>query len=226
MMATMTVPRRTSRRAVAPEVAHRATRVAVGALGALVGFAGVEHGIGEVLQGPVRPDGWSITSWPDAAALEVLSGEPAMTVVPDLQVTGVLAIVVGLAVAVWSIRFSARRHGGPVLVGLSVLLLLVGGGLAPPVMGVALGAVATRMGKPSPPRMPPSPIRAIAPAWPWFLTAAMAGYLGLMPGIVVASRWGWASEALVVGLMVVAFTGFVLALLAARGYDRLEMFDG
>jgi hypothetical protein len=124
----------------------RATRIVVGTLGALVGAAGIEHGIGEFLQGPVRPDGPLIMSWPDAAALEILSGEPAMTVLPDLRVTGVLAVTVALAVMVWSIWFVAHRHGGLVLVGLSILLLLVGGGLAPPLMGIVLGLVAARIG--------------------------------------------------------------------------------
>jgi hypothetical protein len=55
----------------------------------------------------------------------------------------------------------------------------------------------------------------VAPAWPWFLTASLVGYLGLMPGMVLASRWGWANEALVLGLGAVAFGGFALALVAA-----------
>lgn len=219
VMVNTTASRRTSRHVIVPESDHRATRVVVGALGALVGLAGVEHGIGEVLQGPVRPGGLLIMSWPDAAALEVLGGEPAMTVIPDLRVTGVLAIVVGLTVALWSVWFPGHRHGGLVLVGLSVLLLLVGGGVVPPVMGVVLGAVATRMREASS-GVPPALLRAIAPAWRWFLAAALLGYLGLMPGMLFASWWGWASEALVIGLMVVAFTGFVFALVAARAYDR------
>jgi hypothetical protein len=156
-MVTVTASRRASRHAVVPATGRRATRVVVGALGALVGLAGVEHGVGEVLQGPGRPEGLVIESWPDAAAFEVLSGEPAMTVVPDLQVTGVLAILVGLTVAVWSIWFVGRRRGGLVLIGLSVLLLLVGGGLFPPLMGIALGAVASRMGRDA--ARPPRPWR-------------------------------------------------------------------
>ena len=99
-------------------------------LGTLVGLAGVEHGVGEILQGPVRPDRLVIASWPDASALEILSGEPAMTVVPNLLVTGVLAVAVGLLLVVWSVGFAGRRHGGWVLIGVSTLLLLVGGGLA------------------------------------------------------------------------------------------------
>jgi hypothetical protein len=195
--------------------------VAVAVLGALVGLAGIEHGIGEVLQGPVRPDGVFIMSWPDAPALEVLSGEPAVTVIPNLFVTGILAVVAGLAVAVWAIWFTARRHGGVALIGLSFLLLLVGGGVGPPVMGVALGAVATRMRAAR--LKPPGRFgRIIGPAWSWFLAAAVLGYLGLMPGMVLASVWGASSEALVVGLAAFAFANLGLALAAARARDRLH----
>jgi hypothetical protein len=47
------------------------------------------------------------------------------------------------------------------------------------------------------------------------------GYLGLMPGIVLAGIWDLASEALVIGLAAFAFTNFALALAAAHAHDRL-----
>jgi hypothetical protein len=225
MMVTATATRRASRRPLVPDPGRRATRIVVGALGALIGLAGVEHGVGELSQGSTRPEGLLIESWPDVAGFEVLSGEPAMTVVPDLLVTGVLAILVGLSVAAWSIWFVGRSHGGLVLIGLSVLLLLVGGGLFPPLMGIVVGTVAARMGRAN--DVPPRPWRrAVAPAWPWFLTASLVGYLGLVPGMVLASRWGWASEALVLMLGAVAFAGFGFALVAAPAYDRLQMSRG
>jgi hypothetical protein len=223
-MASVTTSRQPVGSVAGAEDGGRATRIVVGTLGALVGAAGIEHGVGEFLQGPVPPDGPLIMSWPDAAALEILSGEPAMTVLPDLRVTGVLAVTVALALMVWSIWFVAHRHGGLVLVGLSVLLLLVGGGLAPPLMGVVLGLVAARIGT-TPRRSPPRVVRALAGAWPWFLGAALVGYLGLMPGMVIASSLGMASETAVVGLGVLAFSGFGLALATARADDRLRPAD-
>jgi hypothetical protein len=92
-------------------------------------------------------------------------------------------------------------------------------------MGVVIGAVASRTGRvaDAPPRLLS---RAVAPAWPWFLTASLVGYLGLMPGMVFASRRGWASEALVLVLGAVAFGGFGLALVAASAYDRVRSADG
>ena len=220
-MKTATVQHQLARRTDPPEALDRATRMVVAVLGALVGAAGIEHGVGEMLQGPVRPDGLLIMSWPDAAALEVLSGEPAMTIIPDLRVTGLLAVAVGMTILVWSIGFVARRHGGSVLIGLSVLSLLLGGGLAPPAMGIVVGLVAARIGAP-PGRRPGPLLRRLAPVWRWFLTAALVGYLGLMPGTLLAHAWGVADEALVIGLGAVAFVGFGLALAAARAHDRLQ----
>ena len=159
-------------------------------------------------------------SWPDAAAMEILSGEPAMTLIPNLLVTGVLAVAVGLTVAAWSIWFAHRRYGGLALIGLSVLLLLVGGGIAPPIMGLVVGTVATRIGT-IPPRRVGRTGRALAAAWPWFLAGAVLGYLGLVPGVPLASLIGLTSEWLVIGLATFAFANLALALTAARAHDRL-----
>jgi len=79
-MAVATATRRSEGRVSSRASRRGATRMVVAVLGTLVGLAGVEHGVGEVLQGPVRPGGLFIMSWPDAPALEILSGEPALTV--------------------------------------------------------------------------------------------------------------------------------------------------
>jgi hypothetical protein len=69
-----------------------------------------------MLQGPVQPTGMVIESWPHSAAMEVLAGEPAMTIIPSLFVTGILAVLVGPAIVIWSGWFIDRRNGGLVLV--------------------------------------------------------------------------------------------------------------
>lgn len=74
-----------------------------------------------------------------------MSGEPAMTIVPSFLVTGMLAIILGLMVAIWAAKFVQRKNGGLVLILLSIIMLLVGGGIVPPVFGVAAGIIGTRI---------------------------------------------------------------------------------
>ena len=113
-------------------------RIAASALGLFAGIGGASHGPGEILQGNVVPTDFMIEAWP---SLTALGGEPAMTIVPNLIVTGVLTIVFGLLVAAWAGKYVERRLGGLLLILLSIVLLLVGGGIVPPFFGVAGGIV-------------------------------------------------------------------------------------
>lgn len=42
------------------------TKITVSIFGTIVGLMGIEHGIGEVLQGNVAPGGLFILSWPES----------------------------------------------------------------------------------------------------------------------------------------------------------------
>ncbi len=106
--------------------------------GIFAGIGGASHGPGEMLQGSAAPTGLMIEAWP---GLTLLDGEPAMTLIPNYLVTGILAIAVGLAVATWSATSVGKRDGGLILILLSVLMLFVGGGLMPPIPGVIAGAL-------------------------------------------------------------------------------------
>ena len=118
------------------------TRAAASIIGVFAGVAGASHGPGEMLQGNVAPSGIMIEAWPE---LTSLAGEPAMTIIPSFLVTGVLAIILGLLVAVWAAAFVHRKNGGVVLILLSVMMLLVGGGIAPPIFGILAGIIGTRI---------------------------------------------------------------------------------
>lgn len=109
-----------------------ATRAIVSALGALMGLGGIEHGIGEILQGNTVPSGIMFPSWPDSAFFRIVGGEPAMSIVPNLLVTGILAILFSLVFTVWVTMFVHKRNGGLFLILVSIVMLLVGGGIFPP----------------------------------------------------------------------------------------------
>jgi hypothetical protein len=162
----------------------------------------------------------TIQSWPDTAAFGILNGEPAMTLIPNLLATGILAIAAALAVGIWSVQYAGRRHGGLVLIGLSVLLLLVGGGFGPPLVGIILGIAATRLDASHQPQG--RAMNAWGRLWPWFMASGVAGFLALLPGtILLGEVFGIENEALVYTFSAFAFGGLVLALLTAHAHDRL-----
>jgi hypothetical protein len=200
----------------------KATRVVIAIFGVLAGLAGIEHGIGEISQGSIRPAALIIESWPNAAAFAILGGEPALTVLPNLLFGGVLTVIIAAAFGIWSVAFVQRRGGGLVLILLSVMLLLVGGGFAPPLIGLILGAAALRMH--SVPRKPRRFLMPLARAWKWILAVGVAGYLALVPGTVLLYYFaGVANDTLVYALISISFAALILSLVAARVADQLAL---
>lgn len=119
------------------------TRVAASLLGVFAGIGGgVFHGIGEILQGSLAPNEIMIQAYP---AMQAIAGEPAMTIVPNFLLTGVLAIIMGFIVTIWSVAFIERKNGGLILILLSIIMLLLGGGIIPPIFGVLAGIIGTRI---------------------------------------------------------------------------------
>lgn len=118
-------------------------RVASG-LGIFAGFGGPEHGYFQIQQGHVRPDGLLISSiGPPCDPDKVWHlCEPAMTIIPSFLVTGITATILGLIIMIWSVRSLHKRQGGIILGLLCVALLLVGGGLIPPIIGFVGAAMA------------------------------------------------------------------------------------
>lgn len=149
---------------------YDATRIVATVFGVLSGLGGIRHGIGEILQGNVAPDGIIIDSWVKGPIAETMDGEPGMTIVPNLMVTGILTIVISLAVIIWSIAFVQRPHGGLVLFLLSVGMLLVGGGFGPPVVGMLAGVAGMEINSPHTwwqTRASPRLRGFLAGVWPW-----------------------------------------------------------
>ncbi len=75
--------------------------------------------------------------------------ETALTIIPNFFVTGIVAIIVGLLVTTWAGAFIDRKYGAGVLMLLSFILWLVGGGFAPIFMSILASVTATRINKPS-----------------------------------------------------------------------------
>lgn len=120
------------------------TRVVAGAVGILAGLIGVVHGYYETQQGSVAPGGIIITAIGNGCQ-GFNNCLPAMTVVPNFLWSGVLTIILSLLVLVWSAVRMRTRRGALGLALLSIVLLLVGGGFLPPVLGLVAAGIGSRM---------------------------------------------------------------------------------
>jgi hypothetical protein len=111
-------------------------------LGIFAGIGGASHGPGEILQSDIAPSGIIIEAWP---ALTLLGGEPAMTVIPSFRVSGIVTVILGLAVTIWAAIRIQSKNGALVLILLSIMMLLAGGGLIPPALGIVAGIIGDRV---------------------------------------------------------------------------------
>jgi hypothetical protein len=127
---------------------HHATRVIVTTIGVILGLAGFNHGFFEFLQGNTPTDGLVIQAIGEAQRFWVLGTEEAFTIIPNYLISGLLSMVLGLTIVVWSLGFIQTRHGRTVFLVLFILLFLVGGGIGQIVFFLPAWAFATRMDKP------------------------------------------------------------------------------
>lgn len=141
---------------------------------------------------------------------------PAMTIIPNLLVTGILAIIVGLSVSLWAVAFVQRKHGGLILILLSIAMLLVAGGFVPTYTGILAGVAGTRINAPLArwrARLSGSGRGFLARVWPWALTA-----------FVIWSLGGWALGHFFNQAMM--SLGFVLFLFFDLGLPLLAVLTG
>jgi hypothetical protein len=157
-----------------------ATRIFASTLGILVGLAGIEHGILEVLQGNVRPTGIMVDAiGPEQKSWE-LATETVLTLIPSMLISGVLSIIFGGLVTVWAYMYVARKNGSVVLLLLSVALFLVGGGFAPIFLTILAFIAATRINRPLRfwgTRAPVALRNLIARLWPWTLIISVVSFV-------------------------------------------------
>jgi len=147
-----------------------ATRAVASTLGVLVGLAGIEHGFFELLQGNVTPNSITINAIGSAQRFWEYGTERALTIIPNFFVTGILAIVFGVLVTIWTGVFIDRKYGAGILMLLSIILWLVGGGFAPIFMAIFASVAATRVNKPLNwwrAHLPANVRGFLAELWPW-----------------------------------------------------------
>lgn len=125
-----------------------ATRVILTTVGVIFGLSGMNHGFFEFLQGNTPTTSLVVDAIGKAQRFYAEGTEPAFTIIPNFLVTGLLAMLVGLVIVIWSLRFIQTQHGRSVFLGLFILLFLVGGGIGQLVFFIPAWAFGTRMDKP------------------------------------------------------------------------------
>jgi len=125
-----------------------ATRMVASTFGVLLGFFGMEHGLFEILQGNIAPNDILIHAIGPEQRFWEHGLELALTIIPNFLLTGILAIIVGLFIIIWAYAFIDRKYGAWILMLLSIMLLLTGGGIAPVFLAVFASTTAGRINKP------------------------------------------------------------------------------
>ena len=202
---------------------HNAARIVASIFGVLAGLGGLTHGIGEVLQGNVAPSGIVINSWTQGPIATNMGGEPGMTIIPNLLVTGVLTIIVSLTIIVWSAAFVQRKNGGRILIVLCIAMLLVGGGFGPPIIGILAGAAGTGIGSPLTgwrKRLSVNARHFLAKLWPWvFGVAAINGVFLVVGSVILVYFFGLNNPDLFSSSFYLVVLSLPLTILTGTAYD-------
>jgi len=172
---------------------NKATRLTVATLGTIFGISGMNHGFFEILQGNVPTGGFFISAIGEARKMWPHGNEPAFTLIPNFLMTGIAAMIVGLAIIIWSLGFVHKKNGPVVFILLFILLLMVGGGVAQLLFFPWIWLVSTRINKP------------------------LVGWRKILPVKIqkpFGKLWHWSliiSSALLVFVLEIGVTGFVPA---------------
>src|SRR5271157_2569985 len=113
-------------------------RAMVLVFGVIAGLSNMAYAIAEILEGHARP----------AAAFFALNGQPAITVLPDMLLTGVIGLCLSLAFTLCAVFFTKRWQGGLAMLLIACLQIPFGAGLVRLVQAMIYGLIGTRIGRP------------------------------------------------------------------------------
>jgi hypothetical protein len=206
-----------------PKTGNTAATLTASVFGVLAGIGGITHAIGEIRQGNVAPTGLIINSWAEGPIATNMGGEPGMTIIPNLLITGILDLIISLAIVVWAAAFMNKRNGGWILILLSTGMLLVGGGFGPPIMGILAGVAGLGVHAPLIKwwtHLPMNLIRFLAMLWPWIFAISLLNGVFLVIGSVALVYFTGLNNAdLFVNSFFLAVLSLLLMIITGRAYD-------
>lgn len=156
---------------------NKVIRIIVATLGTIFGISGMSHGFFEILQGNIPTGGLFIAAIGESHKMWTHGNEPAFTLIPNFFMTGIAAMIIGLAIIIWSLSFVHKKKGPVFFILLFILLLMVGGGIAQILFFPWIWLVSTRINKPLTWWRKILPIKIQEPLgrlWLWFLIISSA----------------------------------------------------
>ena len=106
-----------------------ATRFTVTTLAFILGITGMIHGFFEILQGDKQTEGILIQAIGPEYQHWLYGGEEAFTLIPNYLYTGLVAVITGFAVIIWTLFFIHKKHGSLVFLVLNFVSFFSGGGI-------------------------------------------------------------------------------------------------
>ena len=202
----------------AEQMMRKATKTVATWLGVVAGIAGLEHGYFEFLHGNTPTPGLAFPSWgPPCVSEEIWHAcEPAMSILPNFLLTGILAMLLSVVLIVWAVWFVQRKYCGWVQVALSILLLLFGGGFFPPIIGLVGGLAGTQIHRPLSGR-PTRLTRFASKLWPWSLVIFVGWTLGQF---AIGHFFNDFLQSIMVVSLLVILTSLPLAVYTAYAHDK------
>ena len=105
-------------------ILNRNTRITASTLGTLLGGAGIfNHGLFEILQGSTPTNGYFIEAIGETQRYWIHGTEAAFTLIPNFLITGICAVLIGLSVILWSIKYIHKDRGSTVFLLLMILII-------------------------------------------------------------------------------------------------------
>lgn len=201
---------------------NRATRAAATVLGIYAGVLAIIHGIFEIIQGSGVPNSPMVQAIGPACQPETAwhACLPALTLLPSFLMSGIVTVILGVAILVWSSVLITRKFGSLGLVLLSIGLIPVGGGFVPAWLGILAGITATQIRRPPPAQPPNAMMRLCARIWPVSVLVLIAWFpLGWLLGAVLPDAMSTLALPLflVFNVLLPLLTAF-----SAVSYDRVK----
>ena len=210
-----------------------ATRVVASSIGVIGGLAGIGHGFFEMLQGNVTPSSIVINAIGPAQKLWPEATLHAFTIIPNFFITGICAMIVGLLIVIWAGAFIDRKYGARVLLLLSIILFLVGGGFGPTFVAIIASLTATRINKPLKwwrTHLPSNLQNILVKLWPWALITYLLLFLSSVGIAIFGIPLVWFLSAdttysILLNLGPISDVFLLVAILTAFAYDIQKHTD-